>query len=208
METATQYSAFIGRMALRQRTAGGTRRIAAFVLFIAIAFAAAGCGRKSEASGAASKDDVQKLAAQVEALRKENEQLRSSAISSDSATTGEPTEAEMRQAIQDRIDGMNQNIAKMRNTRPEKGDAMGTLIALTGMAVGDTRYEIRAFQKLGAEKAQGKPGYVCDYVLQLRATGKRAAPLDNIMRWGGDLCTARFVKNGDRWIWIAPGDEG
>jgi len=113
----------------------------------------------------------------------------------------------MRQAIQDRIDMMNENIAKMRRTRPAKNDAMGAMIALAGMAMGDMRYEIRDFQKLDAEKAQGKPGYVCDYMLQLRVTGQRAGPVDNILKWGGELCTARFVKNGDHWVWIPPGDE-
>ena len=113
----------------------------------------------------------------------------------------------MRQAIQDRFDMMNANIAKMRSTRPDKNDPMSGMFALVGMAVGDMRYEIRDFQKLGAEKAQGKPGYICDYLLQLRVVGQRAGPVDNLLKWGGELCTARFVKNGDRWIWIAPGDE-
>ena len=89
METASQYLAFISRMALGQTTVGWTRRIAAIALLVAVFFAEAGCGRKTEATGAASKDDVQKLAAQVDALRKENEQLRSSATSSDNAAAGD-----------------------------------------------------------------------------------------------------------------------
>lgn len=48
---------------------------------------------------------------------------------------------------------------------------------------------------------------MCDYLIRLRATGKSAGPMDSITKWGGSLNTARFVKNGDRWIWIASGDE-
>lgn len=186
-----------------------SRRIAALILL----FFLAGCGKKEQSAAKASKEDVHKLAAQVEALRKENEKLREAtapreeASKPPTAATGEPSESEMRQAIQERIDMVNGNIARMRNTRPDKNDPIASLMALSGAAMGDTRYEIGAFRKIGAEKAQGKPGYMCDYMLQLRATGKSAGPLDGIMKWGGSLNTARFVKNDGRWLWIAPGDE-
>jgi hypothetical protein len=129
------------------------------------------------------------------------------AASGCSHKTGEPTEAEMRQAIQDRIDMVNENIAKMRNTQLDKNNPMSAIFAMAGAAIGDTRYVIGDFHKLSAQKAQDKPGYMCDYMLQLRATGRSAGLMDSIMKWGGEVCTARFVKSGDHWVWIPPGDE-
>lgn len=153
------------------------------------------------------------LEEQLEALKKENERLKQGSVSrtapetAKQAASGEPTEAEMRQAIQNRIDSINQNLATMRNTRPDPNNPISGLMALGGMLLGDTKYYIGDFKKIGAEKAQGKPGYMCDYMLQLRVDGETSAPVDSIMKFGGSLCTARFVKLDGAWVWIAPGDE-
>src|SRR3954471_5467157 len=172
-----------------------------------------GCSRKTEPAADAKTTDPHKLAAEVDRLKKENQQLRQSSSPSNPLTklkqmaSGEPSEAEMRQAVQDRLDMMNENVAKLRNSRPQEGDPMSAILALTGAVMGDTHYEIGAFRKISAEKATGRPGYMCDYMLQLRASGKSAAAVDKMLAFGGELCTARFVKTNDRWVWIPQKDE-
>ncbi|HRQ87951.1 MAG TPA: hypothetical protein PLA50_04090 [Bacteroidia bacterium] len=171
------------------------------------------------------------LRQQIEALRQENAELRtqnlaaaptpprgqeasppSSAMapflsSPSPEESGEPTEAEMREAIQRRIDQMNGNITGMSQIQPDPENPISALLALGGLVMGDARFRIGAFRKIGAAKAQGKPGYVCDYLLQLRMDGNAGAMMDSIMKLGGEHCTARFVKTGGTWVWIAPGDE-
>ncbi len=171
------------------------------------------------------------LRQQIEALRQENAELRtqnlaaapttprgqeasppSSAMapflsSPSPAESGEPTEDEMREAIQRRIDQMNGNITGMSQIQPDPENSISALLALGGLVMGDARFRIGVFRKIGAAKAQGKPGYVCDYLLQLRMDGNAGAMMDSIMKLGGEHCTARFVKTGGTWVWIVPGDE-
>jgi hypothetical protein len=182
-------------------------------VLVALLLSTSGCSRKTEPAADTHPTDSHKLAVEVERLKAENQQLRQSKPTSNpltklkQMTSGEPSEAEMRQAIQDRLDMMNANVAKMRSTRPQEGDPMSAILALTGAVMGDTHYEIGAFEKISAEKAAGKPGYMCDYMLQLRASGKSAVAVDKMLALGGELCTARFVKTNDRWVWIPQKDE-
>lgn len=113
----------------------------------------------------------------------------------------------MRQAVENRVAAVNENLANLRKVKPDKNDPMSSLMALSGALMGDSKLYVGAFQKLGAEKAQGKPGYMCDYMLQLRAEGGGGAMMDSMMRLGGSLCTARFVNDNGVWVWITPNDE-
>ncbi len=75
--------------------------------------------------------------------------------------------------------------------------------------MGNARLKIAAFKKLGAVPANGKPGFMCDYMLQLTMEGGNSPVLANFMnRFGGSIITARFVKTDGKWIWIPPDSEG
>ncbi|CAA7611754.1 conserved hypothetical protein [Candidatus Terasakiella magnetica] len=66
------------------------------------------------------------------------------------ACGGEPSEADMKKAIQGRFDDVN---AEMKAV----GAAIGKELVIT----------VKAFKKLGCVKAEGNPGYTCDFEMTM-----------------------------------------
>lgn len=72
---------------------------------------------------------------------------------------------------------------------------------MAGSAGADEPLRITKFEKLGCERASGKPGYVCDYLLATSGRVQQAggAMLAQIAGRGGAV-QARFLKTRDGWI--------
>ena len=67
-----------------------------------------------------------------------------------------------------------------------------------GRHVGALNVHVTRFEKIACEKAQGKAGYVCDYVHGF-GTNMQNQSADSLSR-GGSVTQARFVRRGDGWI--------
>jgi len=120
----------------------------------------------------------------------------------------EPTEAELRRAIQDRVDIINHNIQEMRKAPVQEGDPISAMMRLTGEAVGDARVQIAGFRKLGAVPAVGKPGWMATYTIDIDVIG--GSPFMNtqfLNSLGGTNNTARFIHDGETWIFIPPAED-
>jgi hypothetical protein len=119
----------------------------------------------------------------------------------------EPSEAEMRGAVQSYIDGINRNIEEMGKTPPDRNNPMSMIQSLGGAILKGSRLEIGAFKKLSAGRAPDGNGYIAFYDLQLRATGNAGSVWDSILRTSGERCSARFINTDTGWIWIPPGQD-
>ena len=131
------------------------------------------------------------------------------------AWANEPTEAEMRAAVQAQFGNVNDSSAETAekcNNREYNRGGGNPLLAMVcaGMAVGgggmtsDGRnvkpmeMTITTFRKIACEKAQGKAGYQCDYAMGYDTNNPNniTGPLTRRPM----ASQGRFVKQGNRWL--------
>lgn len=170
------------------------------------------------------------LAQQAESIRLEQQRLNTekaelgagvsledradSAASSATATRdqpddGAPTEAEMRQAFEDRIAAINANLERQanmaKNRTYDKNDPMSALQALGGLIVGDGRFVVTGFTKIGATRAVGRSGYHGEFVVEMTIEGdgsfaKSQGPF--LAQYsGGQIIHGRFYEYNGQWIY-------
>ena len=131
------------------------------------------------------------------------------------AWANEPTEAEMRAAVQAQYDNVNNASVESaeRCNNPEYNRGAGNPIQAMeciGLAVGGggmtrdgrnvkpMKVTITTFEKIACEKAQGKAGYLCDYAMGYdtnNPSGMTGPYTRKPM-----ASQARFVKQGNRWL--------
>ncbi|MEM8826367.1 MAG: hypothetical protein AAGD40_05515 [Pseudomonadota bacterium] len=115
----------------------------------------------------------------------------------------EPTEAEMRAALQSRIDTAKQGTEQMKNDGCDKmrggqsQDMMAAFNCLMGAAGSSVDIGISAFEKVACEKADA-PGYICDYIVAMSSS--MTGPMQPAGT--GQVVTKRFVKSKSGWIAI------
>lgn len=133
--------------------------------------------------------------------------------------SGEPSESEMYDAFNDRLQAMNtelQRTAESCNRRDYNragGDPVLALQCLQfGVGVGTTaggqgvvapQYKLSRFEKIACEKAQSESGYWCDYVSGIAGNMKLPPSLDGLLR-NGELTQARFVRRSEGGWLIIP----
>ncbi|WP_250494965.1 hypothetical protein [Caballeronia sp. GAWG1-1] len=125
---------------------------------------------------------------------------------------GEPTAAEMYDAVNNRaqaiargISSQNERCQQADRSRLTSGDAM---LCLTTMFMGSKSVRgnepmrIDSFQKLGCAPASGKPGYVCDYSMNISGGPADAmrGMFTTLGSGGGETSEARFLNAGGHWI--------
>lgn len=133
------------------------------------------------------------------------------------APAGEPTESEMYDALAHALDSHNtaaREVAAQCNNRAfvTNNDPAQALQCLQyGLAVGVTNraqdvvapvVAISRFEKIGCEKAQGEPGYRCDYVAGMSSNVALPASVQALYREGA-ITQARFVRQPSGWLLIA-----
>ncbi len=130
---------------------------------------------------------------------------------------GEPSESDMYDAFNARLQAINeemQDVAKRCNNRAYRDGAGDPVLAMQclqfGIAVGVTRdgqnvgapqFKVSRFQKIACEKAQGEPGYRCDYVAGMSGNVNMPPALAALTR-NGEMTQARFVRQAGGWLLI------
>jgi hypothetical protein len=123
-------------------------------------------------------------------------------------SSGEPSEREMLGAVQDAFAAQRQNLKDMADDcqgPASRRDPITNVRCLGALMVGADRgevgFRVKEFRKLGCAKAQGQPGWVCDYVASLSGAGSMAAM--NSLVGGASMSQGRFVpRGGGRWLLI------
>jgi hypothetical protein len=126
------------------------------------------------------------------------------------AGSGEPSTRDMCMALADQYDGVNDTI-RDRKAACERGDyknnpALG--MQCLGLCAGtfgtcDVSFSLTRFQKIACEKAQGKPGFVCDFVVRFSASNAQMQQMLATVGGSGSVTQGRFVKAAGGWIKLA-----
>jgi hypothetical protein len=117
---------------------------------------------------------------------------------------GEPTAGEMLQAVKAPLDDYN---AQIRETyaRCERGDAQGNpILAMQCISVlatgGRIDARITRFSKLGCQRPEAIPGYICDYAVAIAADHPMiGAMLEELGGGRQGIATARFLRLDTGW---------
>ncbi len=135
---------------------------------------------------------------------------------------GEPSEEVMFDMVNLRFTRAAENyrnlLQKCDQTRPN-GNSMGGMmdgmvclsLKMQGAVTGNAQAEpvkITKFRKLGCDRASGKPGYVCDYMITTShpVSQQMGSILGGLMGQGG-VGQARFLDTGDSWVIFYRGSE-
>jgi len=121
---------------------------------------------------------------------------------------GEPSESEMYDLIKKRFDDIagqaraTQEACRGPVRNDDPAQALVCLASSMGGAMGAGEpMKITSFEKLGCERASGKPGYVCDYLLAMSGGVTRAmGPTMAALYGSGGAAQARFLKTRTGWI--------
>jgi TPR repeat protein len=141
----------------------------------------------------------------------EAEEKRRAELDPESAT-GEPSDPEMRAAIQDYLNGVNSGMDSTM-AACERGayqnDPVLAIQCLAMMATTGTSdfgmsptVDIARFQKLGCAESDNQPGYVCDYVLGLNSSGAMGTGVLGQMMSTGSATQGRFLPQSGGWLFL------
>lgn len=121
------------------------------------------------------------------------------------SSSGEPTAREMEAAVSNIAQGLNagqEELSDRCQRRQFQNDPALALMCLAQMGAGGPMHVgVSNFRKIACEKAEGQPGYVCDYSFGVNlAAGRDMGILGEMARSGGS-CTGRFVRTVSRgWV--------
>ena len=121
----------------------------------------------------------------------------------------EPSEKEMHAAVAAKFAQINADLstlAKRCERREFRNDPLLAMQCLTVCGAGggscSMSFELTRFEKLGCEKAEGQPGYVCDYVAGFSSNSPFAKGAMNRLTGGGDTGQGRFLWRNDGWMFL------
>ena len=131
--------------------------------------------------------------------------------------SGEPSEADMYDALNARLQGVNDEARRTaercnnREFQKGQGDPVLAMQCLQfGVGVGVTQgaqgvlppqFKVSRFQKIACEKAQGEAGYQCDYVAGFAGNLNLPPSLGTLVK-NGEMTQARFVRQDRGWLLI------
>lgn len=125
----------------------------------------------------------------------------------ETTVTGEPTEAQMRFAIQSQVDLKNKKIEQISNTKLNKQNSMNLPLVIGGMFLKDAEVVLEYFRKITCEKSANRGGFVCDYSIKKSIKGGVSGNMINSMMGDigagmADIETGRFVKTDEGWMLV------
>ncbi|MCY1295584.1 hypothetical protein D9M70_449310 [compost metagenome] len=69
-------------------------------------------------------------------------------------------------------------------------------------AHGGLQFQVNNFEKIACAKADGQPGYVCDYFIGMSSNSPQmGGAMGDMMRQGG-AGQGRFIKRQDSWLFL------
>lgn len=128
-------------------------------------------------------------------------------VAAEPLAKGEPSESDMYDLVKEQFDAQARKIRQMAGMCKSGGsnDPAAALLCLSGamgkaVGAGDAM-KITKFEKLGCERASGKPGYVCDYLVGVSGGVTRAMGPSMAAIYGDDgAAQARFLKSKSGWM--------
>ncbi|WP_339922772.1 hypothetical protein [uncultured Cyclobacterium sp.] len=147
------------------------------------------------------KEEEMERMARLQAQKKIDDMMR------ETTASGEPTEAQMRFAIQSQVDLKNKKIEQISNTKLNKQNSMNLPLVLGGMFLKDAEVVLEYFRKITCEKSANRGGFVCDYSIKKSIKGGVSGNMINSMMGDigagmADIETGRFVKTDEGWMLV------
>jgi hypothetical protein len=125
------------------------------------------------------------------------------------STDGGPTQSEIYDALQAKLDNYNESRREIRNKcknlhqNNEQDPILGMQclqeFMIGAVSTGDESASIEGLKRLECAKAVGQPGYICDYVMSLSMNLTLPESLKSILS-SGQVTQARFVRMAKGWM--------
>lgn len=132
-------------------------------------------------------------------LKKKEALLRKKIKLTETTSSGEPSQAQMQYAITNRLKLSKEQVERMTNVNPD--DPLLLLSKVLGDIANDNEFELKAIQKIGCSESRTKPGYICDYTINIEVTKGAMAKTYNQLNeaFGNGYYTDRFLKVNGKW---------
>lgn len=132
-------------------------------------------------------------------------------LSACGAMGGEPSEAQMRRALEGAFEEINANYRELGQScerREFQDNPVMAIQCLQLCAAGggkcELRFELTRFEKVACQKAYQEAGYVCDFVAAFETNSPMASAM-NAISGAGSTGQGRFVHDDGRWRYIPNG---
>ncbi|NHE55761.1 hypothetical protein [Cyclobacterium plantarum] len=140
-------------------------------------------------------------------LARERELAKFRALMDETTPTGEPTEAQMRFAIQRQVDFKNQKLENLGNAELDSNNPLTAMPAIMGTFLKGTKQYLEYFRKIACKEAASKGGFYCDYSVKRNVRGGMTGDMVNSMmrQFGTGMSTienGRFVKVDGYWMLV------
>jgi hypothetical protein len=193
----------------------GISRLPRAVFVLTAAALCASCGANDRQAFATNEQDDQSTASMSGDVQSGDGKSSRSALaglmdrlSSGAKADVEPSEADMRGALESKAEALHSGQEALAeqcregSSNNNVGDAV--LCVAQGLSGGPMHLSVQGFRKIACEKAEGRPGYNCDYEVQLNVGPDANPGALGILGTSGGECTGRFVKTSDGWSEIDP----
>ena len=123
------------------------------------------------------------------------------------AGSGEPSSRDICLALADQFDALNDTVRSRAaicrsggNLKNDPALAIQCIALCGGSANCEFSMSLTRFQKIACEKAQGQPGFVCDYVVGFSSSSAAMAQIFDSIGASGSVTQGRFVRAPNGWV--------
>jgi len=139
---------------------------------------------------------------QQEEYRKTQELEAFKRLMNETTASGEPTEWQMKFAVNYQIQARIGQMEDLNNLEIDPNNPGTTILKLLASTTAGTQAKITSFEKYGCMKANGKPGYTCDYVATVKLSGNNPWYTTLNQLGTAEIKTARFAKVKGFWMLV------
>nr|WP_299344223.1 hypothetical protein [Allomuricauda sp.] len=150
---------------------------------------------------------IRKIKEQKEQIAAQKERERIANMLQETTPTGEPTEAQMKFAIEYQYKVKKGSLDRMANLDiSESQNPVAAMSKLIGMSSQTVDYTIKSFKKYGCVSAEsvGKPGFNCDYSIEINIGGSLGSYYGSLLNNTGtaNINSSRFLKVNGIWMLV------